>query len=110
MKIATLACGVLTVVTCAAAQAESPAESAQPAAEAGALEEIVVTAQKRSEKLLDVPISISSVSPSDLKESASKNLEELQGIVPGITIPGATAYGGSTIAIRGTSGAGTFLE
>jgi iron complex outermembrane recepter protein len=110
MNIATLACGVLTVVTCAAAQAEPPAESAQPAAETGALEEIVVTAQKRSEKLLDVPISISSVSPSDLKESASKNLEELQGIVPGITIPGATAYGGSTIAIRGTSGAGTFLE
>jgi iron complex outermembrane receptor protein len=74
------------------------------------LGEIVVTAQKRSEKLLDVPISITAVSATQLNQTASKNLEELQGVIPGVTIPAATAYGGSSIVIRGTSGSGTFLE
>jgi len=74
------------------------------------LGEIVVTAQKRSEKLFDVPISITAVSAAQLNQTASKNLEELQGVIPGVTIPAATAYGGSSIVIRGTSGSGTFLE
>jgi iron complex outermembrane recepter protein len=74
------------------------------------LGEIVVTAQKRSEKLIDVPISITAVSAAELNQTASKNLEQLQGVIPGITIPAATAYGGSSIVIRGTSGSGVFLE
>ncbi len=80
------------------------------AAATDSIGEIVVTAQKRSEKLIDVPISITAVSAAELNQTASKNLEQLQGVVPGITIPAATAYGGSSIVIRGTSGSGVFLE
>jgi len=48
-------------------------------------------------------ISITAVSVAQLNQTASKNLEELQGVVPGVTIPAATAYGGSSIVIRGRS-------
>jgi iron complex outermembrane receptor protein len=85
----------------------TPALDTRPDTEIG---EIVVTAQKRSERLLDVPISITAVTAEQLNDTASKNLEELQGVVPGVTIPAATSYGGSSIVIRGTSGSGTFLE
>jgi len=107
---------ITSMALTAAALARVPAQAAangttplstQPTEQ---LQEVVVTAEKRSEKLVDVPISITAISASQLNESASKNLQELQGMVPGITIPAATAYGGSTITIRGTSGAGTFLE
>ncbi len=85
-------------------------EGAATATTDSTLGEILVTAQKRSEKLIDVPISITAVSAAELNATASKNLEQLQGVIPGITIPAATAYGGSSIVIRGTSGSGVFLE
>ena len=81
------------------AQAVPPA----PAAEAPATQtvaEVIVTAEKRAEKLNTVPISITAISAKLLNDTASKNLEELQGIVPGVTIPAATAYGGSSIVGR----------
>jgi iron complex outermembrane receptor protein len=72
--------------------------------------EVIVTAQKRSEKLSTVPLSITAITPTLLNSSASKNLEELQGIVPGVTFPAASSYGGAPIVIRGVSGQGAFLE
>ena len=101
---------LMTLGTMAHAETPATGTTASTSAEESQLGEVIVTAQKRSEKLLDVPISITAVTPELLNETASKNLEELQGVIPGVTIPGATAYGGSSIVIRGTSGAGTFLE
>jgi iron complex outermembrane receptor protein len=96
----------------AAAQPPSASQSASPDALPASqqLSEVIVTAQKRSEKLSTVPISITAVSAALLNSSASKNLVELQGIVPGVTFPAATSYGGAPIVIRGVSGQGVFLE
>ena len=67
--------------------------------------EIVVTAQKRSERLLDVPISITAVSADALDKAGAKNLAELQGVVPGVYFPGNSGYSAAPITIRGTAGA-----
>jgi iron complex outermembrane recepter protein len=104
------ATGVLLAMSGTANSQTPGSQMAGSSAETEQLGEIVVTAEKRSEKLQDVPISITAISPSQLNKSASKNLEELEGVIPGVTIPAATAYGGSSIVIRGTSGSGTFLE
>jgi iron complex outermembrane receptor protein len=101
------------IAICGQAQADTAlGENSAPATGTGEsqLDEIIVTAQKRPERSLDVPISITPLTAAQLDQTASKNLEELQGVVPGITFPAATAYGGSSIVIRGTSGSGTFLE
>lgn len=48
------------------------------------LEEVIVTAQRRSERLVDVPISIATVSSDDLERAGPMSLESLNRVVPGI--------------------------
>jgi iron complex outermembrane recepter protein len=74
------------------------------AQEDSSLQEIVVTAEKRQENLTQVPISISVVTPATLQNTNSKDLTELEGVVPGVTFQGDRSYGGVNIAMRGTSG------
>jgi iron complex outermembrane receptor protein len=70
--------------------------------------DIVVTAQRRSERLIDVPISITSVSPSTLEQAGPTSLENLTKVVPGVFIQRAV-YGlsptirgiGSTLSASG---------
>jgi iron complex outermembrane receptor protein len=70
-------------------QEESPvaasAEAADPAATQGGLEEIVVTAQRRSERLQDVPIAISAFTAETLESSGITGTSELQMVTPGLT-------------------------
>ncbi|MGE3744432.1 MAG: TonB-dependent receptor [Sphingomonadaceae bacterium] len=75
------------------------AASAAPAD--GALEEIVVTAQKRSENIRDVPISITSLSSASLERAGVSNNLQLTNSVPGLRME---KVGNTTIpSIRGVS-------
>ncbi len=58
---------------------------ASPADTAGGLEEITVTAQRRSERLQDVPISITAVTSADLERSHIDDASRLQFVTPGLT-------------------------
>lgn len=60
-------------------------EAAGPAASAGQIVEIVVTAQKRDENLQDVPISITALTGDDLSSRGISNPQDLQGLLPGVT-------------------------
>lgn len=66
------------------------------------LEEILVTAQKRIEKLQDVPISISVLSGEDLDRSTASGITEALRTVPGV-VPEVAPTGGTTITIRGVA-------
>lgn len=66
-----------------------------------ALEEVVVTAQKREQNVQDVPIFVSVISSEKLDSSNIMNFNELSKIVPGIIIDGPIDGFGSTIRIRG---------
>lgn len=80
-----------------AQEAEQPADGA----EAGGLEEIVVTAQKRSEGISRVPISIAAVSGDNIQSKGTANLEQLSSSVPNLRI---TQTGiANRISIRGIS-------
>lgn len=88
----------LLASTCGLAAVLAARSLAQPAARApGAVEEAVVTAQKREERLQDVPISISVVSPAVMTAVNAKNLNELSGAVPGVQFNG-NGGGGRTIS------------
>lgn len=65
-----------------------------------ALEEIVVTAQRREQSLQEVPISIEAISGNDLITQGLKNMEDLSAFVPGFTIP-APSENTQSLTIRG---------
>lgn len=74
-----------------AVQADQAAP-AQPAATT--LQEIVVTAQKRAEKLHDVPMGVTAITSNDLQKQQLVSLDDLQAKVPGLSLtevePGTT--------------------
>ena len=69
---------------------------------AGSLDEIVVVAEKRPERLADVPIAISSVSGDKLKKDGISSLFDVAQDVPGLRFDAAGAYVDPTIRGVGT--------
>lgn len=99
-----------------AAQTAGQATAPQPGATTSAAPDpaqapgdIIVTAQKRAERLMSVPISITALSAEALNRTGSKNLIELQSVIPGLYVSGNTGYSVTPIAIRGVSGTGNAL-
>src|ERR1700710_2645308 len=73
------------VVSAAAAESDSPAAAAAPAL---GLDEIVVTAERRAERVLDVPITMSSMSGEELRRVGATNVQDLTVAVPGLVFTG----------------------
>jgi iron complex outermembrane receptor protein len=66
------------------------------------LEEVIVTAQKRTERLQDVPLSISAIGGSQLETRGLESARNIDGIVPNVTIKSAPSTGLiAATAIRG---------
>ena len=63
---------------------------ALPVAAAPALEEVIVTAQKRAESLMDVPISILAVSGEKISNAGIEDLSELSTYIPNLVITEGT--------------------
>jgi iron complex outermembrane receptor protein len=78
-------------------QAFAEVADASPSASAE-LEPIVVTAQRRTERLQDVPISITSVSAKTLEQSNFRSVTDLQYLVPGVQFE---TTNGTAFNIRG---------
>jgi len=77
---------------------------APPVREAVGVEDILVTAQKRTEKLKDVPVSISAVSGGDLQERRIEDIEDIARSVPGVSFNNeAGSEGLDNIIVRGVS-------
>lgn len=68
------------------------------------LQEIVVTANKRSESIFKVPISMEAYNQESLQQSGVKSVSDLATLTPGVEFDTAGSYSGGTlinIAIRG---------
>jgi iron complex outermembrane recepter protein len=66
------------------------------------LEEIIVTARKRSESLQDVPFSINALGADQLRDRGAENIEDVALNITGLTIQNL-GPGQSQVAIRGIS-------
>ncbi|HLW23333.1 MAG TPA: TonB-dependent receptor plug domain-containing protein, partial [Steroidobacteraceae bacterium] len=92
------------------------AQSGGPS-DTGTLEQIVVTAQRRTERLQDVPMSITTFSEEKIDQQGLRNIDDLSRLSPGVTFirNGMSSSGNyndedSDISIRGidsTAGAST---
>lgn len=65
------------------------------------LEEVVVTSQKREQKLSDVPIAVSVLGTDQIDASFSSNLESLQALVPSVSIRTGNTTRNSALTVRG---------
>src|SRR5580692_11250428 len=65
------------------------------------LEEIVVTANKRSEAIQDVPASVVAVTAETLERLNVRSFDDLVTVVPGVTITKTTQPANNSINIRG---------
>jgi iron complex outermembrane receptor protein len=94
--------GVMVVCVLLAAHANG-ADSTTSSPVSGAsetLEEIIVTAQKRVEKLQEVPVPVTVVNPKTLAENDLNRLQDYFVAIPGLSLS-PIAAGQQTIAIRG---------
>lgn len=79
-----------------------PPVSAQESADTG---DIIVTAQRRSERLQDVPIAISALGADALANRGINSAEDLQGAVPGLSITGFAGVNSTNlVSLRGIAG------
>ena len=79
---------------------------AQTAEEGVEAEEIIVTARRQNERLLDVPASVSVIDAESLAKTGADNAQGFAQLTPGVTIVTGTAEAGDTqINIRGINGA-----
>jgi outer membrane receptor protein involved in Fe transport len=77
------------------------ARAADAPSSADTLQEVIVTAERRAERALDVPASISVISAADIERLHATELRDLEGAVPGFTIMPAGSPGQSQIVVRG---------
>jgi iron complex outermembrane receptor protein len=91
-----------TILFVAAGLAATAFASAQdaPQGESDGIEEVVVTAQKRSESVQDVPIAITAFSAEKLAQSGIASSDELQKFTPNLTW-NAAGGAGASVGMRG---------
>ncbi len=88
----------LSLSCLAQAAAAKTTQNADPTAQ---LAEIIVTAEKRHQPLLEVPASVTVVTGSTLKSAGIDSAESLQKLVPTLTFERGNTNSNATLAIRG---------
>jgi len=89
--------GVSALTIAGAAQAQEVAD------QSGSLEEIVVTAQRRSESLQSVPIQVAAFSAAKIEDAGIKNTRDFVALIPNVTLDESLTYLNSYITVRGVS-------
>jgi outer membrane receptor protein involved in Fe transport len=74
--------------------------------DAGVIAEIIVTAQKRSESVQDVPVSVSAFAEEQLTRVHATQLQDYAAYMPGINISNGGSPGQTSITLRGIAPVG----
>ncbi|MDX1403695.1 MAG: TonB-dependent receptor [Woeseiaceae bacterium] len=80
----------------------APIASAQTGS-SGVIEEIVVTARKRDERLLDVPVSMTAFTSEEIASAGIENPRDFVALTPNVTLVETQNVGTSFLTIRGVS-------
>ncbi|HKT53246.1 MAG TPA: TonB-dependent receptor, partial [Caulobacteraceae bacterium] len=98
--------GLISALLCATSSlafaARADAQEAAPSTGATTLSEVVVTAQKREQALIDVPLSITAVGGAELARRNASTINDLQYAVPGLSIT-EFSPGQQRVQLRGVS-------
>src|SRR5215472_9484547 len=110
-KISAAVAAILTapttaIVLAAPSDLTAPADQAATAADTGALAEVVVTAERRTERLQDVPITVQAITGEQLAQLHVTNFDDLLKYTPNVTFSG-NGPGTGNIFMRGLGGVGS---
>ena len=78
---------------------QAPAQGAATSVNSNSTGEIIVTAQRKSERLQEVPIAVTAVSPARLEQLSLRSIDTVTTVTPSFVF--GTAYGYSQSFIRG---------
>ncbi|MFT4045678.1 MAG: TonB-dependent receptor [Solimonas sp.] len=93
--------GITSGLGISASGAWAADDSGSSTASADALPEVVVTAQKRSEKLQDVAASASVITADDIESASVKNIQDVAALTPNLVITDQLRPGIQTVSFRG---------
>ncbi len=97
MKTTTLSMAIAAILAIAA----MPGHAVRAAEAADALEEVVVTAQRRSERLQDVPVSVTAFSETQIRDAGIKDTADFIGFTPNVSFDTSFTVGNSFVTARG---------
>ena len=100
LGIATLGSNLVWAQAATTASTGNTGTPLEDSGSGGALQEIIVTAQKRAERVNDVPLSITAATGEQLQELGITNPASLEKIVPGFVFT-QSAYSAPIYTIRG---------
>jgi iron complex outermembrane receptor protein len=103
-RAVTLALAISGAMACGHSWAAAADEANADNGGSPELAEIIVTAEKRSENIQDVPVSVIAVSSQALQDAGVKNISDLQTLTPGLTV---TSEGNENITTARIRGIGT---
>ena len=69
----------------------------------GVLEEVTVTARKRSESLLDIPVTMTAFTAEDIENAGIESVHDFIALTPNMTVVQTQNVGNTFITIRGVS-------
>ncbi|MCU0757590.1 MAG: TonB-dependent receptor [Steroidobacteraceae bacterium] len=95
--------GPLATAAIAAGLAAVPAAPVLAQEAEGGLEEIIVTAQRRAESLMDVPIAISAVNAEAIQKQNVDSVEDVLALVPNVSFVSLGSRDRKEISLRGIS-------
>jgi iron complex outermembrane receptor protein len=100
----TSCCTLIASLSVCGLAAAQPAPSSAPGLTQGvSVGEVIVTAQRRAERLQDVPITITSVSSQQLKDANIQNLAQIQKVTPAMRFDNQGPFYQATIRGIGTA-------
>ena len=97
MIVNRLTVAIAALLACAAI----PLQAARAAGSSDTLEEVVVTAQRRSEKLQDVPVSVTAFSETLIHDAGIKSTADFIGFTPNVSFDQSFTVGNSFVTARG---------
>ena len=95
--------GAASVPGWAAAQPAAGQPAAPTATQPSDVEEVLVTARRRTERLLDVPVAATSVGPEQIRQYNVTNLANIKVAAPQISFDRGGTGSGASISLRGVS-------
>lgn len=103
LRLVVSSAAIIAASSAAPALAQTTPAPAAPAASQAPqnVDEIIVTAQKRSQNLQDVPIVVTTVNQQLLQDSGVKDIKDLATLAPGLLVTSTTSEASTTARIRG---------
>lgn len=96
--------GTAWAVLMIGSQATPAVAQTETAQRGGGIEEIIVTARKRNESLLDVPLTVTAFSSAEIEASAMNSIRDLSRLTPAFNFPDLGARYIDSPVVRGIPG------